>query len=459
MSGFFTIGEIKDRPGVYYRYENAGSAESDADEGIGAVVGHSDWGPLNTPVHVTPDTSILAAIGSGDGVDAVTEMMHGGCNEVVFVRIGSGGTKPTITFSGITLTAKYPSSRLFSITVKETLEDASVKKFVLYEGSTILETKTFTADANATEAQALATALENSKYVDVVVASSASTVAETNQASFTAGVDPTSTISSYSAGFEALEPEYFNVLCVDSTQNSVHAMVEAFLDRIYEAGAFPMAIVAEDMSIAYDTRMTHAATFNDEKMVYLLNGFVTANGAMRRFLAAARIGGMIAASDSNTSLTHQVIADAIGLDESFTNTQIIKGLKKGCLILSLNSSKEVMIEKAITTLVSLGDNQDRGWKKIRRVKTRMELMRRIQNTVDALIGKVDNDEDGRATIIAAIQRVLDAMIGEKKLSSGTANLDETNAPYGDSAWFVIAVDDLDSIETIYLTYQYRFAVE
>lgn len=31
--------------------------------------------------------------------------------------------------------------------------------------------------------------------------------------------------------------------------------------------------------------------------------------------------------------------------------------------------------------------------------------------------------------------------------------------WDDSAWFIIAVDDLDSIETIYLTFRFRFAAE
>ena len=35
--------------------------------------------------------------------------------------------------------------------------------------------------------------------------------------------------------------------------------------------------------------------------------------------------------------------------------------------------------------------------------------------------------------------------------------DESNPAEGDSAWFVIAVDDLDSLETIYLTFGFEFA--
>ena len=51
------------------------------------------------------------------------------------------------------------------------------------------------------------------------------------------------------------------------------------------------------------------------------------------------------------------------------------------------------------------------------------------------------------------------MVGEKKLLQGDAFEDETNPPQGDSAWFVIEVDDIDSVEFIYLAYRFRYAAE
>ena len=51
------------------------------------------------------------------------------------------------------------------------------------------------------------------------------------------------------------------------------------------------------------------------------------------------------------------------------------------------------------------------------------------------------------------------MIGEKKLLQGDAYEDETNPAQGDSAWFIIEVDDIDSVEFIYLAYRFRYAAE
>ena len=146
------------------------------------------------------------------------------------------------------------------------------------------------------------------------------------------------------------------------------------------------------------------------------------------------------------------------LAETLTNTQIEKALLSGCIVLTKNSSGQVWIEQGINTLITPSGNEDEGWKKIRRVKTRFELMQRIGDTTDALIGKINNDTDGRAAIVAAGQSVIDTMIAEKKLAPGSIMTeDSANPAKGDSAWFVIAVDDIDSIEKIYLTYRFRFS--
>ena len=53
MSGFFVVGEKKERPGVYKRYENAGGVEAaGARSGVGCALVTGNWGALNTPVTI-----------------------------------------------------------------------------------------------------------------------------------------------------------------------------------------------------------------------------------------------------------------------------------------------------------------------------------------------------------------------------------------------------------------------
>lgn len=469
MAGVFTIGEKKVRPGVYTRYENAGGVSlAGAVNGIGAVVIRANWGPLNKLVELDSPSAAASTFGTELTVDAITEMFNGGCSKVKAVRAGSGGTAATITLKDgasanvVKITAKYVGNRPFNVTIRDSLLNDDKRECIIYSGTTEFEKVEFAkGSTGAGEPAALVAAFANSKNFTAEKLSDGNKVLATvAQEAMTAGTNPTVTNDEYSAALNVLEAGKWNVLCVDTEGTAVHALVQPFIQRIYLAGATPMACIAETKDVDLDTRMNHAAAFNDEKMVYVLNPAYDASGNLYDgYKLAARIGGMIAAVPSNTSLTHTVVNGFVSLAEPLTNSQIEKALQKGCLVLTVNASDQIWIESAINTLVTPSGNQDEGWKKIRRTKTRFELIERIVATTDPLIGKINNDSDGRATFIAAAQGVVNAMIGEKKLLDGTVYEDPLNPPAGDSAWFVIAVDDIDSIEKAYLTFKFRFSPE
>ena len=469
MAGVFTIGEKKVRPGVYTRYENAGGVSTaGAVDGIGAVVIRANWGPLNKLVELDSPSAAASTFGTALTVDAITEMFNGGCSKVKAVRAGAGGTAATITLKddasadAVKITAKYVGDRPFNVTIRDSLINDDKRECIIYSGTTEFEKVEFTKGTDGEgEPAALVAAFANSKnFTAEKVADGSKVLAAVAQAAMTAGTNPTVTTAEYSAALNVLEAGKWNVLCVDTEDPAVHALVQSFIQRIYLAGATPMACVAETKDVDLDTRMNHAAAFNDEKMHYVLNSAYDVSGNLYDgYKLAARIGGMIAATPSNTSLTHTVVNGFVSLAEPLTNSQIEKALQKGCLVLTVNASDQVWIESAINTLVTPSGNQDEGWKKIRRTKTRFELIERIVATTDPLIGKINNDSDGRATFIAAAQGVVNAMICEKKLLDGTVYEDPLNPPAGDSAWFVIAVDDIDSIEKAYLTFKFRFSPE
>ena len=59
MSGFFVVGEKKERPGVYKRYANVGGVEAaGARSGVGCALVTGNWGALNTPVTIDQSTDI-----------------------------------------------------------------------------------------------------------------------------------------------------------------------------------------------------------------------------------------------------------------------------------------------------------------------------------------------------------------------------------------------------------------
>ena len=127
------------------------------------------------------------------------------------------------------------------------------------------------------------------------------------------------------------------------------------------------------------------------------------------------------------------------------------------MVFTHNREKKVWIDNAINTLITPVDNQDDGWKKIRRVATRFELLRRLNAAVEELVGKTDNDNNGRSTIVSRMNDIGTAMVEESKLTASKASESSTYPADVDSAWFDISVTDKDSMERIYLSYQFQFS--
>lgn len=474
MADRFTLGETKVRPGVHFRQESGdGLALTGAEDGIVAVAFQANWGPLGEVVTIDNPSEIAKTFGDDSGsnsnVEILRKIFQGGASQIKAVRVGSGGTKAAITLKdtttdtavdAVTLTAKYAGTRALSVTIKDSLSNSSERECIIYTGTTELFRVAF-AKGSAGEIDALVAAINNNSESIVTATKLSGTtnglLAAVTQSSFTtAGVSPTITSTSYSDAFELLEATNWNTICIDSNDTAIQTLLKTFINRANDAGLMGIAVIGEPSSVAYATRKTDAAACNSENVVYVLNGFKVGDASYEGFNAAALIAGLIAYTPANQSLTHVVINGATEIIDPLTNAKIVECLKSGALVFTQASSGAIWIEQGINTLVTLG-TKDAGWKKIRRTKTRFELMTRINQSVEPVIGAVDNDSNGRATVIAIANGVISQMISEHKLISGSCEEDTNYPATGDSAWFVIDVVDLDSIEHVYLTYRFHFA--
>lgn len=464
MAGTFILGETKVRPGTYFNIQKkGGNAAAGVMNGVTAVIFRADFGPLNEAIELSAEDGYEGTFGTALTTDAMKEAIAGGAKTIIACRVGNGGTQGSIKLQdsestdAVSITAKYPGAKDFVVTVREKLSDSTLKECIFYAGTTEFEKVEFAAGTD--EANALVDALASSKnFKAEVIKSGTVTLQNVSQSQFTKGTDPQVTNGDYSNAFKQVEAYEFNTICVDTEDTSVHLLLQSFINRIFDAASLTQAVVAEKHTVDPETREAHAASFNDEKMHYVLNAHVNEQGTeIDGYQTAARIAGMIGAVAANSSLTHTVVSGFSEIKEKLTNTEMIAAEKKGCLVLSYNKAKQVWIDNAINTLITPKDNQDDGWKKIRRVKTRFELIRRINTTSDNLVGKVDNDTNGRATVISQLQAVGDAMREEGKLVACTVSESSAYTADGDSAWFDIDVIDKDSMEHIYLSFIFRFS--
>lgn len=170
--------------------------------------------------------------------------------------------------------------------------------------------------------------------------------------------------------------------------------------------------------------------------------------------------GVIASTPSNLGITHSVINGATGLCESLTYSQYEDAILAGMLMVSMGPDGSIWYDSGIDTLTTPEEGtQDEGWMKIRRVKVRFELIDRLDRALAPKVGKVSADTDGISDIVQAGQRVLDLMANnEGKLQVGASFTEDPDMPFTtDSAWFIIRADDVDSLEKIYLQYQFRYS--
>jgi len=464
MSGMFTIGETKVRPGAYSNIQKTGSGTvAGASDGVTAVLFRSDWGPVSKVMELASEDGYEAVYGNALTTDAIKEAINGGAKTLICCRVGSGGKAGKIIVKNasgtqaLTITANYVGNKALTLTIRESLSDASLKECIIYAGTKVFEKAVF--EKGGDEVSALADAMKSSGNFTAAAVDSVTGILESlSQSPFTGGENPAAAIEDYSDALNCIEAYKFNTVCVDTEASAVHLLTAAFLDRMKETGQFGQAVFAEELSVALETRMANAAAYNNEKVVYVVNpSLITSAGELKGYQTAARIAGMIAAVSSNKSLTHTVIKGAVELGEVLTPTQITKAELSGGLVLSTNKSNQIWIDSAINTLITLSDEQDEGWKKIRRTKTRYELVERAVTQADQLVGKVDNDTNGRASIVSQVQAVVDAMVEEGKLSAGSVSESTKNVAAGDSCWFEIDAIDKDSAEHIYLTFAFRYA--
>lgn len=461
----FALLEEKIRPGVFVRIVNTGSTGSVAlPRGIVGAIFRADWGPIGSAHELEAEGQIMETYGDLAQTAVAREAFRGGARRVVAVRLGAGGTKAVVELDDgaaaavATVTAKYEGVRgnAFRFTVRTSLADATKREAILYEGAQELERHTYTAGAD--EAAALETAWAESPYVvvDKLVVGDG-TVANIALAPLATGTEPDVTGAALTNALGLLEVEDINVLAVDVEDTTSHATVDAWVMTARNNGRRVMAVVGEPTSVAIATRRANATALNNEAIVYVANGFTTEEGNLEGYEAAARVAGMIASAPVTASMTHAVVDGATALVGSLTGLEIEQAIGSGALVFTRNAAREVQIEYGITTLVTPGLEQDDGWKKIRRVRTRDELIAQIVADSDVLIGKVNNDATGRALLQAKMQGAVNRLIAAGALASGSVQVDPGNAPAGDSAWFVVEVDDNDSVEKLYITFGFRFA--
>lgn len=474
MGQFYLENEEKIRPGVYNRYSNRGTTDNTgAIYGVCAVPIHASWGPLET-VNLFAASEIeklKAMYGTSGTVDAALELFAGGASKVYVYRLGTGGTAGTVNLKDtastpadvLTVSALYPGNRNLSVTVRQKLSDSKQKELIVTEGTEILETFDFAAkgDGVPSEIDSLIANVKEagSQYISLKKAADGSgEIAVVSSTALAGGADPTVVTSDYSNAFNALEAYRFNAITIDTCDDAVKSLLQEYIDRVYESGKWSYCVIGDPTSVGWANRLARAAQCNDKLTIYVGGGWNDSTGTVDGYRAVCRVCGVISSTPASQSVVHSMIPGAVSLIENLSNTAYEDAITHGMLAISMDANGTVQLDSGVTTLIKPGKDDDNGWKHIRRLVTRNEIMDRIDRALAPLVGKQNCDSDGISIAIQTAQKVLDTMVGEKKLVDGaTIYSDPSKTAMVDSAWFIVDADDIDSLEKIYLHYRFRFS--
>lgn len=275
---------------------------------------------------------------------------------------------------------------------------------------------------------------------------------------FTGGANPVITNESYSNAFTQLEKYRYNTLVVDTVNEDVVNLAAEFVNRLYENGRYTILVVGCPSDFSLYERIKRAQNFNNHNIVCVGSGYIATDGsAVDEALIASQIAGMIAYYPCNRAITAKKLNGSSRLITGYTTEDYERAIESGLLTLSLDDDNNVVVEAGITTLTDLEKGiDDKGWKKIKRTKTRNELFLRVTRILNPIRSDVTPDDNGKAYVQALISGVIQEMAAENKLANEyqitiTNEIDEP-----DSICFDIQVYDYDVIEKFYLHYIFTY---
>lgn len=443
MAGGTWIGQSKVLPGVYINVKSQPNVTANVgDKGIVAIAKALSWGAPGEVMVITPGQDVTPFVGyniSTTQAQFLREMMRGtdttSCpTQILLYRYaGSGGEQATATIGDLTVTALYEGTRGNDITVA-VIADPDAEG--VFEVQTIVDGAVVDIQTGSVIGD-----LADNNWITFSGTADTALSADAGTA-LTGGVDPTTSAADDAAFLTAIEPYTFDILAYDGSDTTVVDAYVAFIKRMNDTVGRKCQLVVGNF-----TGINSKYVISAHNGVNLADGSALDDKQVVWWLAGAEAGALY-----YQSLTYAQYPTAVSANPKLTDDQTAAAIAAG-QIAFIDDFGIVKICSDIDTKTTVTPTEGAEFKKNRVMRVIMQFCNdTYEHFANYFIGKVDNNDDGRALLRAWIIGYLNEMMANNGIQNFTAD-DVEVLPGNDIDAVVInvAIQPVDSIEKIYMS--------
>jgi hypothetical protein len=332
----------------------------------------------------------------------------------------------------MTVTAKTCGTRGndIRITIAANVDDASYFDVITYLDGDEVDTQTVKADTGSA----------NLVANDYVTFGAADTIQAAVGVPLTGGTNGTVKGTQYSDFLNALEVENFNVVGYPGDDQTVKALLIAFVKRLRDDEGKKV------VGVVYDYAADHYG------VISVKNGYVLADGTtVNGQNAVAYVTGASAGAEINESLTNDAVDDAVDVDIKYTKTQYEAAINAGEFVFYADGGKARVLAD-VNSLTTFTTTVSSDWTSNRLIRTLDGWANDVATLWAKYCGKANNNDTGRslfkadivnlATQYQEIEAIQDFSADDVEVAQGNGKRDVA---------VTAGLNPVDAMEKLYMT--------
>lgn len=434
--GTFTV-QNKTLPGAYINFVGVGAPASMGARGIVALPLELNWGPEKQVITVTAgdfSKDAMKVFGYGPTDDALVLVREAlkRSSKLLCYRVNAGGQKAEAEVGGMTVTAVYGGTRGndIAVSIAANADDSGKVDVITYVDMIQVDIQTVAGDTGA--------GLVENQYVKFGAAAALTVTAPVK---LSGGTNQTVTGQNYADFLAAIEVESFNAVGYPGTDESVKALVGAFVKRLRsDEGKKVVGVLYEYVG-------------DDMGLINVKNGVVLTDGTvLPGDKAVCWVAGATAGAEVNQSLTNTAYDGAVDVDKKYTKSEYEAAVQAGEFVFYADSGKARVLTD-INSLTTFGQGVSSDWTSNRVVR----VMDGWANDVARIFGErymglVTNSDTGRQLFKADLVSLANQYMSIDAISNFAADDVVVQQGMGKRD---VAVDTVlqpnDSMEKLYMT--------